>query len=80
MPAVKYDALDALGPKVNADAAGYMELEGAVKDASCELVDVPKGVSSERGCCNLFDPKKGVERFSCGTCEYVHIGEENAGS
>jgi len=48
-----------------------MELEGAVKDAECEIVEVKNGISSERGCCNLFDPEKGAAAFQCGTCEYV---------
>lgn len=56
---------------VSAEQAGYMELDGAKKDASCDIVNVEGGVSSERGCCNLFDPEKGVKRFNCGSCEHV---------
>jgi len=59
------------GTRVEDCAAGYMELEGAVKDAECEIVEVKNGISSERGCCNLFDPEKGAAAFQCGTCEYV---------
>lgn len=48
-----------------------MELNGAEKDADCEAVKVEGGVSSRLGCCNLFAPRTGVSRFSCGTCEHV---------
>jgi hypothetical protein len=48
-----------------------MELEGATKDAECAIVEVKNGISLELGCCNLFDPKKGVKKFTCGTCEYA---------
>lgn len=58
--------------KVSAESAGYMELQGAKKDASCRKVE--GGVSRLLGCCNLFEPQKpSVEKFSCGTCEYVMI-------
>ena len=56
--------------RVSAEAAGYMEFEGAVKDADCKIVKVTGGVSSDLGCCNLFG-KTSVKKFSCGTCEYV---------
>jgi len=50
-----------------------MELAGAVKDADCEKVAVPGGVSTTLGCCNYFEPQsKSVQKFSCGTCEYVN--------
>jgi hypothetical protein len=62
----KWDA-----PRIGGDYAGYMELEGASKDAECAIVQVKNGISRDRGCCNLFDPSKGVAVFSCGTCEYV---------
>ena len=72
------DALDAApgydemgSGKTSAEEAGYMELEGAQKDADCQIVDVPDGVSSQLGCCNLFDPQQGTQVFSCGTCNYV---------
>ncbi|HLZ90213.1 MAG TPA: hypothetical protein VKQ28_00760 [Candidatus Acidoferrum sp.] len=56
----------------DAESAGYMELEGARKDADCQKIRVAGGVSSDLGCCNLFEPKfNGVKKFSCGTCEYV---------
>src|SRR5438128_9976417 len=56
--------------KVSAQASGYMELEGAKKDGDCAIVEVKNGISKELGCCNLFDPKRGVKLFSCGTCTY----------
>jgi hypothetical protein len=61
----------ALRGKVDEHAAGYMELEGAEKDASCDIVDVQGGVSCELGCCNLFDPEDEAKEFRCGTCEHV---------
>jgi hypothetical protein len=56
--------------RVSQEEAGYMELVDATKDATCEKV---KGqISSERGCCNLFQPTfDGVTQFKCGTCEYI---------
>lgn len=52
--------------------AGYMELVGAVKDADCSKVEVPGGVASNRGCCNLFEPEsKDTMIFSCGTCHHL---------
>ena len=57
--------------KVSAKTAGYMELDGAKKDAGCERVNVEGGVSSELGCCNLFGPEKSAKQFRCGTCEYM---------
>lgn len=60
--------------KVSQVAAGYMELEGAVKDAGCQVVNVKNGISSERSCCNLFDPVKGVKEFKCGNCEFLEKG------
>lgn len=57
--------------KVSQVAAGYMELDGAKKDAECEIVQVVGGVSKELGCCNLFKPKDSVKKFSCGTCKEV---------
>jgi hypothetical protein len=56
----------------SASEAGYMELAGAKKSADCEEVDVPGGVSSELGCCNLFEPRfRDAKHFKCGECEYV---------
>ncbi len=56
--------------RVDAKTAGYMEFDGAMKDADCERVRVANGVSSELGCCNLFG-KTSVKKFSCGTCKHV---------
>lgn len=64
--------------RVSADAAGYMELDGARKDADCNTVDVPGGVSSKLGCCNLFDPQQGAQMFRCGTCERMQQGGGDA--
>lgn len=58
-------------PKVDEEAAGYMELKGAVKDASCALVSVEGGVSTKKGCCNLYEPESGADEFRCGECEFV---------
>ena len=58
---------------MTARAADYMELKGAQKDADCEKVDVPGGISLERGCCNEYEPQaESVTQFRCGVCEY-HI-------
>jgi len=58
--------------RMSASAAGYMELEGAKKDADCHKVKVSGGVSSELGCCNEFFPEsKTVKAFRCGNCNYV---------
>jgi len=58
--------------RISAQAAEYMELAGAVKDADCEKVDVKGGVSSQLGCCDKFFPEnKKTSQFRCGTCEYV---------
>lgn len=59
------------GDRTDAEAAGYMELEGAEKDADCRKVEVPDGISSELGFCNLFKPNPGADAFKCGNCEYV---------
>jgi hypothetical protein len=56
--------------RVDAKTAGYMEFDGAVKDADCERVKVSGGVSRELGCCNLFG-KTSIKKFSCGTCKFV---------
>lgn len=57
--------------RVDSKIAGYMELPGAQKDGDCVRVKVAGGISKRLGCCNLFEPEKGVKLFSCGTCEYV---------
>jgi hypothetical protein len=68
--------------RANEHSAGYMELADAQKDGECEIVDVQGGVSSKRGCCDLFWPKdEQTKVFSCGTCEFVEIkplGKEEA--
>lgn len=57
--------------RASAEEAEYMELTGAVKDADCEKVEVDGGVSSNRGCCDFFQPvESSTTKFSCGTCEY----------
>jgi len=58
--------------RVSAKASGYMELGNPKKDADCKIVKIKGGISKERGCCNLFKPKKGAEQFKCGTCKF-HI-------
>jgi hypothetical protein len=57
--------------KVSAASVDYMELPGARKDAGCDHVNVPGGVSSHLGCCNDFDPSPGVRQFRCGTCTHL---------
>lgn len=71
-----YDAEGDSG-RVSAETAGYMELDGAQKTGDCDLVDVPGGVSEERGCCNLFDPRPGASEFECGQCLHYHAGTES---
>lgn len=58
--------------RINAKAAGYMELANAQKDGDCRKVQVFGGVSRELGCCNKFEPEsEGVQEFRCGECEYL---------
>jgi hypothetical protein len=57
-------------PKLDADFAGYMELEGAKKDGDCKIVHVEGGISKELGCCNLYHRKDGAKLFNCGNCKY----------
>jgi hypothetical protein len=60
----------------DANAAGYMELAGAVKDADCRKVNVAGGVSTQLGCCNEFEPQSDeAQEFRCGRCEYVEGGD-----
>ena len=60
-----------MAQRISQKQAGYMELDGARKDAECRIVNVPDGVSKQLGCCNLFDPEsKAVKQFRCGNCEY----------
>ena len=66
--------------KVPESQAGYMELSGAQKDAECKKVDVQGGISSNLGCCNLFEPQdETVQQFKCGNCEYREGGQEPTG-
>jgi hypothetical protein len=61
--------------RINEKAAGYMELVEAQKDTDCQVVTVDGGVSSNRGCCNLFEPEnEATTEFRCGACEYL-IGQ-----
>lgn len=60
--------------RMSADAAGYMELEGAQKDGDCQKVAVEGGISKDLGCCNEFDPQAKTQKFSCGTCTLVTEG------
>jgi hypothetical protein len=65
-----------MASRQSAREAEYMELRGAKKDADCSKVEVKGGVSSELGCCDRFEPRTpSVQRFTCGTCEYVQIGK-----
>jgi len=68
---------DALRGRIPEQLAGYMELQGAQKDADCKVVEVQGGISSKLGCCNNFDPQDGAQVFSCGTCDFVTQGEPN---
>jgi hypothetical protein len=64
--------------KIPEAQAGYMELQGAVKDGDCSHVDVEGGVSLDRGCCNEFEPQdEQTDTFSCGNCKY---GSEQGGN
>ncbi|SRR6266571_4331205 len=66
-----------MNKRISGKAAGYMELEGAVKDSDCEVVEEPGGVSSDGGCCNNFSDKPRAKKFSCGTCVFVTGQGEN---
>lgn len=60
-----------MAKKFTAKEVDYMELVGAKKDGECSIVDVPGGISFERGCCNEFEREsRYTTKFSCGTCEY----------
>lgn len=62
--------------RVSAKEAGYMELPNAQKDADCDAVNVPGGVSSQGGCCNLFRPAGQAQVFNCGSCTHVGTQQE----
>jgi hypothetical protein len=68
----KKEAHGVKGERMTPEAAGYMELKGAVKDGDCKKVSVPGGVSFQLGCCNEFEAvdEDTTKKFSCGTCEY----------
>lgn len=58
--------------RISAKSAGYLELQGAQKDADCRKVRVSGGISKQLGCCNLYQPESSsVRQFKCGVCEYV---------
>lgn len=65
---------DAADSRATAEEAGYMELGGAQKDSDCATVNVPGGVSSQGGCCNLWDRAPQAASFSCGTCTKITQG------
>lgn len=72
---------DAAGDqRQSGDQAGYMELDGATKDADCTIVNVEGGVSKDNGCCNLFSPAEGAQSFTCGTCDKVKDASQPAQS
>ena len=62
--------------QASAQEAGYVELPGAKKDAQCDIVNVPGGVSSEKGCCNLYKQQPNAQGFSCGQCTHVGTSDE----
>lgn len=68
MPPSGMDSQEIPGGKETGEQAGYMELDGAQKDADCSKVQVDGGVSSDLGCCNEFEPMQGATEFKCGTC------------
>lgn len=65
------DGADAGMGKESSEQAGYMELEGAQKDADCTKVQVEGGVSSDLGCCNDYQPQEKAQEFKCGMCTFV---------
>lgn len=72
---------DGAGAKVSSQEANYKELPGATKNAECDKVNVPGGVSSEGGTCSLWRGQPQAQGFTCGDC--VHLGtadEENSES
>ena len=62
-------------PKLDSDYSGYMELDGAKKNSDCRVVYVEGGISKDLGCCNLYHPVSGADRFNCAHCKYE---KENA--
>lgn len=59
--------------RMSPDAAGYMELPGAVKDGDCQRVRVADGISQKLGCCNEYRPGKDSDEFRCGECKFVTL-------
>ena len=58
--------------RISGAKAAYMELKGAKKDGDCSKVEVPGGISRDRGCCNLYSPQKDdTTVFDCGHCHHV---------
>lgn len=74
-PMMTDDDPDAMGGKQTAEQAGYMELDGAKKDADCSKVQVDGGISSELGCCNEYSPQNDSQAFQCGTCTFLSNGD-----
>jgi hypothetical protein len=65
--------------RVSAEAAGYMELDGAQKDGDCSRVNVAGGVSSKLGICReQFEPQEGAREFECGSCQFYKSGATRA--
>lgn len=64
------ESADASG-KISEQQAGYLELEGAQKDADCTKVQVQGGISKDKGCCSIIGPVDGAEYFNCGSCKYL---------
>lgn len=60
--------------RITEQEAGYLELPGAQKDADCGTVNVAGGVSSQGGCCNVFDMIPDPQAFSCGNCTKIKQG------
>lgn len=63
--------------RVSAESAVYLELANAIKDSDCQVVNVPGGVSADRGCCDLWSASsEDAGNFSCGSCEYLEGASE----
>jgi len=59
--------------RVSDKEAGYMELPDAEKDGTCDTVDVAGGISSDKGCCNLFNADPEADEFCCGDCTHSSV-------
>ncbi len=63
-------------PRMSAKQADYEELQSARKDGECTLVEVPGGISKEKGCCAEWERvSQNVKEFRCGTCTYEYQKE-----